>query len=128
MVQVRVDDSRPSRNPGLDQQYSPSNPQTSSGLTEESPGVGDVMQDIGHDDGAQAPRSDRERLAIQHDLDARAVEHLGGNQPRDVTGQKTGARTEFEHGAGEIGEVAGDRLGPLLVDSLQKRLALDDGA
>ncbi len=109
-------------------QNAPSDSQTSSCFTKEPPGIGDMVKDIGHHDGAQALRGDRERMAIQYHLDTGAVEDLGGNQPRNVAGQKSGARTEFEHRAGDVGEMAGDRLIPLLIDSLQKRLALNDGA
>src|SRR5260370_37455755 len=125
---MRVNESRPCRNPGLDQQYAPSDAQTSSGLAKESPGVGDVVKDIGHDDGAQALGCDRQRLAIEHNLYARTGEVLRSDQPRDVAGQKTGARAEFKHGAVKIREAGGYRLVPLLIDSLQKRLAFDDGA
>ena len=77
VMDIRVDESRPCRHPGLDHDHDTSRAHGARGLDEEAADIWYVVQDVRHHDGFEATGYERQLSGVENHREVRAREDLG---------------------------------------------------
>jgi hypothetical protein len=127
-VEVAVDEFRPWSDPRFGHDDRAAGRDAAGAFAEEIADARDVMEDVGHDDGAERSVGEGKALAVEDDVDAGDGEDFGGDEAWDVVFQKTGAGAEFESGFVAIRNVGGDEAIPFVVDTKEEFFIADNSA